>query len=186
MLKSILVTMANGKPQTASSHLPFAVNAMLKVPISKTNNGGLCHLRIKRKVVRAYKNVINVERCPVELYKKYLSHVSEEISDNAFHLLALTKPKGDVWFFYKAMGRETLGNVVKNIMRKAGFEGRFTNHSLRRTCATWLYEGGVPEQVIGTVTLWNSLDASLKLSRNAHIFKRSLRHSLLKEFLNSY
>ena len=31
MLKSILVTTANGKPQTASSRLPFAVNAMLKV-----------------------------------------------------------------------------------------------------------------------------------------------------------
>ena len=34
MLKSILVTTANGKPQTASSRLPFAVNAMLKVPIN--------------------------------------------------------------------------------------------------------------------------------------------------------
>ena len=33
MLKSILVTTANGKPQTATSRLPFAVNAMLKVPI---------------------------------------------------------------------------------------------------------------------------------------------------------
>ena len=32
MLKSILVTTANGKPQTATSRLPFAVNAMLKVP----------------------------------------------------------------------------------------------------------------------------------------------------------
>ena len=32
MLKSILVTTANGKPQTASSRLPFAVNVMLKVP----------------------------------------------------------------------------------------------------------------------------------------------------------
>ena len=31
MLKSILVTTANGKPQTDSSRLPFAVNAMLKV-----------------------------------------------------------------------------------------------------------------------------------------------------------
>ena len=33
MLKSILVPTANGKHQTASSRLPFAVNAMLKVPI---------------------------------------------------------------------------------------------------------------------------------------------------------
>ena len=32
MLNSILVTTANGKPQIASSRLPFAVNAMLKVP----------------------------------------------------------------------------------------------------------------------------------------------------------
>ncbi|CAH3107103.1 unnamed protein product [Pocillopora meandrina] len=92
--------------------------------ISKTNNGGLSHLRIKRKVVRAYKNLTNVERCPVELYNKI------QISDNAFYLRALPKPKGDVWYYNKAMGRETLGNVVKNIMRRAGFEGHFTNHSL--------------------------------------------------------
>ena len=32
MLKSILMTTANGKPQTASSRLKFAVNMMLKVP----------------------------------------------------------------------------------------------------------------------------------------------------------
>ena len=32
MLKSILVPTANGKPQTASSRFPFAVNSMLKVP----------------------------------------------------------------------------------------------------------------------------------------------------------
>ena len=41
----------------------------------------------------------------------------------------------------KAVGRESLGNV-------AGFEGHFTNHSIRRSCATRLYEVGVPEQVI--------------------------------------
>ena len=37
MLKSISVTTANGKPQIASSRLPFAVNAMLKVPNDGTN-----------------------------------------------------------------------------------------------------------------------------------------------------
>ena len=87
--------------------------------ISKTNNGGLCHLRIKRKVVRAYKNLTNVERCPVELYKKYLSHVPKEISDNAFYLRALPKPKGDVWYYKKAKGRDTLGNVVKEYHAKS-------------------------------------------------------------------
>ena len=62
--------------------------------ISKTNNGGLGHLRFKRKVVQAYRNLTNVERCPVELYKKYLSHVPNEVSDNAFYLRALPKPNG--------------------------------------------------------------------------------------------
>ena len=84
-------------------------------------------MRIKRKVVQAYKNLTNVGRCPVELYKKYLSHVPKEISDKAFYLRALPKRKGNVWYYNKVMRRETLGNVVKNIMRKARFEGHFTN-----------------------------------------------------------
>ena len=71
--------------------------------------GILVKLKMKRKVVRAYKNIINVERCPVELYKKYLSHVPKEISDNEFYLRALTKLQGDVWYYNNAMGRETLG-----------------------------------------------------------------------------
>ena len=38
--------------------------------ISIINNRILWHLRVKRKVVRAYKNIANAERCPVELNKK--------------------------------------------------------------------------------------------------------------------
>ncbi len=65
---------------------------------------------------------------------------------------ALPKPNGQIWYYKKAAGRETLGNVVKNIMKKAGFKGYFTNHSLRRSCATRLYDAGVPEQVIQETT----------------------------------
>lgn len=53
--------------------------------VSKSNNGGLAHLRIKNKVVRAYENVEKPERCPVKLYKKYISHVPSETSDNSFY-----------------------------------------------------------------------------------------------------
>ena len=65
--------------------------------VIKTNNGGLCHLQ--RKVVRACKNSTIVERCPVELYKKYLSHMPKGNNENAFYLRALPKPKGDVWYY---------------------------------------------------------------------------------------
>ena len=122
--------------------------------ISKTNN----NLRIKRKVVRAYKNFKNPERCPVELYNKYLSHVPTTTSDNAFYLRALPKLNGQIWYYKKAAGRETLGNVVKNIMKNAGFEGYFTNHSLHRSCATRLYNAGFPEQVIQETTGHRSSD----------------------------
>ncbi|XP_022793730.1 uncharacterized protein LOC111332623 [Stylophora pistillata] len=120
--------------------------------ISKTNSGGLSHLCIKRKVVPAYKNLTNVERYPAELYKKYLSHVPNKVSDNAFYLRALTKPNGEIWYYKKAAGRETLGMVVKEIMKKAQFDGQYTNHSLRRSCATRLYDGGVSEQLIQETT----------------------------------
>ena len=104
--------------------------------ISKTNNATLCHLRVKRKGVRAYKNLTNAECFPVELYKKYSSHVPKEISDDTFYFCALPKPRGKVWHYNKPLGRETLANVVKKIMTKAAFEGHFTNHSRWRSSAT--------------------------------------------------
>jgi len=70
----------------------------------------------------------------------------------------LTKPKGDIWYYKKAAGRETLGNVVKEIMKNAGFERYFTNHSLRRTCATKLYETGVSRQTIQEITGHRSVE----------------------------
>ena len=53
--------------------------------VSKCSNGGLTHLRIKNKVVRACENVEKPEHCPVKLYKKYISHVPSEIY-NSFYL----------------------------------------------------------------------------------------------------
>ena len=88
----------------------------------------------------------------IQKYKKYLSHVPTCTSENAFYLRALLEPNGQIWYYKKAAGRKTLGNVVKNIMKKARFKGYFTNHSLRRSCATRLYDAGIPEQVIQETT----------------------------------
>ena len=78
--------------------------------VSKSNNGGLAHLRIKNKVVRAYENVEKPERCPVKLYKKYISHVPSETSDNSFYLRPLPKPKGKYLVLQKGCWK---GNVGK-------------------------------------------------------------------------
>ena len=78
--------------------------------VSKSNNGGLAHLRIKNKVVRAYEIFEKPERCPVKLYKKYISHVPSETSDNSFYLRPLPKPKGNIWYNKKGCWK---GNVGK-------------------------------------------------------------------------
>jgi len=81
-----------------------------------------------------------------------LQHVPKDVNENSFYLQALAKPKGDIWYYKKVDERETLGNVVKEKMKNAGFERYFTNHSLIRTCATKLYETRVSEQIIQETT----------------------------------
>lgn len=153
--------------------------------IRKTNNGGLSYLRIKRKVARAYKNLTDVERCPVELYKQCLSHVPNEANDNAFYLRALPKSNGEIWYYKRAAGRESLGNVVKKIMKKAQFVGHYINHSLERSCATRLYDGGVSEQLILETTSHRSSDGVRAYKCTSSALKREaseiLKGSLSKK-----
>ena len=108
---------------------------------SKTNNGGLFHLRVKRKAVCAYKNVTNFESCPVQLYKKCLSNEPTEIYLVKMHFIsALCLNQDGKYGINKPLGRETLGNVVKKITTKTAFEGHFSNHSPRRSSVTRLYQ----------------------------------------------
>ena len=86
----------------------------------------------------------------------------------------LPKPKGNIWFYKKAAGRETLGNVVKKVMGKAGFDGHFTNHSLRRSCATNLYDNGVPEQVIQETTGHRSVEGVRGYKRTSSAMNRKM------------
>ena len=51
-----------------------------------------------------------------------------------------------------------MGNVVAQVMKSSSFEGYYTNHSLRRTCATRLYYKGLPEQLIKKTTDHRSTD----------------------------
>ena len=88
------------------------------------------------------------ERCPVLLYKEYMAHVPKDAPSNSFYLRPLKEPKGSIWYYKIAAGRETLGNVVAQVMKSVSFEGYYNNHSLRRTRATRLYDKGLPEQLI--------------------------------------
>ena len=90
------------------------------------------------------------------------------------YLGPLPKTKGNIWYYKKAAGRETWGNVVKKVMGKTGFDGHFTNHSLRRSCATNHYDNGLPEQVIQETTGHRSIEGVRAYKRTSSAMRRKM------------
>ena len=116
--------------------------------ISKTNQGGLAHRRKEPKQVIHYENIDNPERCLIRLYKLYMSKCPKDRPDSAFYLKPLNNPKADCWFCKILIGHNVLQQIIPNLFKAAGIEGHYTNHLLRATGATRLFEAQVDEQLI--------------------------------------
>ena len=101
----------------------------------------------------------------VALLDLYLSKVprAEIDNDNLFYLspLPFTPLRELKWYFNDPFSSKLLSNLLKTMTTEAGLEGlgNFTNHSLRATGATLLYDAGIPEGVIQKRTGHKSLDA---------------------------
>ena len=119
-----------------------------KEDISKTNQAGLKQRKLVPREVVHYCNEQNPSRCLVRLYKLYNSLSPPDRPDHAFYLTPLVRPKEKCWFKKVPLGHNKLANVVPRLMKSAGIEGYFTNHSLRATVTTRLYEADVDEATI--------------------------------------
>ena len=53
-----------------------------------------------------------------------------------------------MWYGKTPVGHNTLAGMVKTIMTEAGFSGNYTNHSLRVTTVTRLFEEGQDVKVV--------------------------------------
>ena len=62
------------------------------------------------------------------------------------------------WYTATPIGKHTLNDKVKKMCLTAGVQGNKTNHSLRATGATQMYESGVPEKIIQERTGHRSLE----------------------------
>ena len=67
------------------------------------------------------------------------------------------------------MGHNNLSKVVKNLCAAAEIEGYKTNHSLRATCATRLFENDVDEQLIMERTGHRSSQGVRSYKRTSHV-----------------
>ena len=120
---------------------------------SKTNQGGISHQKYQPQTARIYENLENTDRCPIHLFEKYTSLLPDG-KTNAFYKKEICDRKRSPkqWYIDKPIGINSLRPVVKSLCSKVGLSGKFTNHSLRVSAATRLYQKGVDEQTIKQFT----------------------------------
>ena len=110
---------------------------------TKTNDGGIKQMRKERKVVWIHPNRENVTRCPVQLVDKYISLCPPYYKKANFYLQSLQNINPAQWYGEQVVGINSLKKVVKNLLGKANIDGYFTNHSLRRTGGSHLFQAGI-------------------------------------------
>lgn len=126
--------------------------------LSKNNPGGLKGRKNKPKVVLHHENASDPGRCFVKLFKLYQSKCPSNRPKGAFYLKPLSNATELCWYSMSPIGHHTLSQTVARLCREAGISGFRTNHSLRATTATRLYQAGVDEQLIMERTGHHSVD----------------------------
>lgn len=83
--------------------------------------------------------------CPVKIFKEYVSRRPPEMNqpDAPFYLTAIPKPSTEIWFKRQPLGKHPLSKFMKEMSKAAGLDGRFTNHSVRRTMISVLRKENV-------------------------------------------
>lgn len=112
---------------------------------TKTNAGGLSDTRYKPKEVIQFPNETNPARCHVRMFELFLR--VRPSGNTRFYLLP-AKKLTTVWYTNRPIGKNQLCKFLADMCNRVGVRGRKTNHSLRATCATRLYQAGVEEQQI--------------------------------------
>ncbi len=93
---------------------------------------------------KMFENPVNKARCPVRLYKLYESKRPKQCTETCFFLgINYQAKQHGEWYINKPMGPTRIGEIMSKIAERAGLVGKYTNHSVRRTMCTQLYQKGV-------------------------------------------
>ena len=132
---------------------------------SKNRCGGVRDLA-EGKVVSIL--ATNSPNCHVSILNAYFSKMPPVKEEDRFYLnpLPFTPLGSRPWFSDDPCPIRKIQSLLKAMCADAGVEGNFTNHSLRATGATVLFDAGVPEAVIQKRTGHKSLDSLRTSSRN--------------------
>ena len=118
--------------------------------VMKTNDGGMSSMKKQRKVVWIYPSE-NINRCPVRLIDKYISLCPQVKNDKVksnFYLRALEKTNLAQWYSNRVVGRNTLRQIVGHMLKDSKLDVFFSNHSLRCSRTTRLFQAGVDRKLV--------------------------------------
>lgn len=114
---------------------------------TKTYAGGIKQQRVLPKDVRHFENRECPDRCHVRIFEMFLT--KRPPSAERFYLQSAAKWKDSIcWYTNRPVGKNQLSSVVKTMCAEVGIQGNKTNHSLKATCATRLFQANVDEQLI--------------------------------------
>ena len=120
---------------------------------SKNRSGGLGLLNIENKCVPCVALPENRPRCLVFLLDLYLSKLPNFAFDKGIFYCRPKQncPSQGSWYDAVAVGKNKLSSMLQEICEKAGIEKR-SNHSLRATGATALFQSNAPSSLIQKTT----------------------------------
>ena len=114
--------------------------------ISKNSQHRFKDINSRNKHVRVFATPESAQ-CVVRLLDTYIGRLPE--STGAFYLRPLSSaPSVGPWYAHSRMGVNTLKKVLPDLCNEACLNVHYTNHSLRATAITRMYEGGVSENII--------------------------------------
>ncbi len=146
--------------------------------ISKNNMHRFKDINNTNKCVRAYADP-DAEDCLVRLLDFYIKKLPE--NPPGFYLRPLGNAPEDTkkpWYAKVRVGVNTLKGFLPEISEKAGIGVRYTNHSLRATAVTRMYENGVPEKIISEKSGHRSLKALRNYEHTSETQEKAAGESL--------
>ena len=92
------------------------------------------------------------DRCPINLYKQYESHMPSTMKgkESPFYLwIKIHRATYDpLWYVSQPMGKNKIQDIVPEMARNAGIKAKLTNHSLRRMACQNLLSSGISPTVV--------------------------------------
>ena len=119
-------------------------------PLQKCNQGGL-RSKNSNKTVKVFPSS-DFRKCPVRLFVKYINLLPSGNSCGKLYLRPKMKYTPSCWYWDQPYGKNKVGSTVRKVCELAKIKGKFTNHSLRATSASRMFQANIPEKVIKEVT----------------------------------